>query len=397
MRPIVTLALISAMSACATATHDGAPEQSAEVRSETVTSGSSEVANPESGRKSGVRADGAVLISAMGETSPVESSEDAADDPAIWLNRRDAEASLVLGTDKQAGLYIYNMSGTSIGFLPVGQLNNVDLRQGGPGIVDIAVASNDSINAVSVFAIDRDAGLVTQIGDIPTGLTEPYGICLGQTEFGYLPVVTYKDGTVQAFAMIAPSEDDIDALVRGAKDLDSRELFRTRLDSQLEGCVVDEFHNRIFVGEEAAGVWSIDLDDVSAPATPVDMISDGNGLVADVEGMSLWRGADGKGWLVVSAQEADRFVVYDREAPHTPRGTFAVGDLRTPDGEVIIDAISHTDGLDVRSAGFGARFPRGFLAIQDDENTAPEQNQNYKYVDWRRVEKALNLPILDAE
>ena len=381
MKP-VSLASLILLGACATATNTDGPVTRAPVP-DAPDSATSPASAP--------RTD-AVLVTALGETAPVASDEDAADDPAIWFNRRDREASLVLGTDKQAGLYVFDLAGRAVEFLPVGQLNNVDLRQGGVGVFDVAVASNDSINAVTVFLIDRDTGFVGQVGDFPTGKTEPYGICLGATPVGYLPIVTYKDGTVQIFSMPAPTPEEADDYAQGSADMPFDLVREVKLDTQLEGCVVDEFHNRLFIGEEVAGIWSLELGSEDSAPLAVDMISDGNGLAADVEGLTIWRGEGGKGWLIASAQGADRFVVYDREAPHTPRGVFAVGELRAEDGSVIIDAITNTDGLDAHSGDFGPRFPRGFLAIQDDENTDPAQFQNFKYVDWRRVEKSLDLP-----
>ena len=45
------------------------------------------------------------------ETEPVASSGDAADDPAIVINFSNPAQSLIFGTDKRAGVYLYNLSG----------------------------------------------------------------------------------------------------------------------------------------------------------------------------------------------------------------------------------------------------------------------------------------------
>nr|NQU88865.1 phytase [Bacteroidota bacterium] len=39
-------------------------------------------------------------VNAVGQTQPVESSDDAADDPAIWVNSADVSKSTIIGTDK---------------------------------------------------------------------------------------------------------------------------------------------------------------------------------------------------------------------------------------------------------------------------------------------------------
>jgi 3-phytase len=115
-------------------------------------------------------------------------------------------------------------------------------------------------------------------------------------------------------------------------------------------------------------------------------------LVVDVEGISIWRGQDGKGWIVASAQAADRYVVYDRQAPHAVMGVFTLVANR----EAGIDKVTHTDGLDVFSGALPG-YPRGLLVVQDDGNPNSEQDQNFKLVDWSSIEAALGLPVLDAE
>jgi len=86
----------------------------------------------------------------------------------------------------------------------------------------------------------------------------------------------------------------------------------------------------------------------------------------------------------VSAQSRDRFVIYDRRPPHAHLGVIAV--TASDDGSV--DAVSHTDGLDVSSAPLPG-LPAGVLVVQDDANPISEIDQNFKIVDWREVEKAL--------
>lgn len=316
-----------------------------------------------------------ILVAPAGETAPAPSVEDAADDPAIWVAPGDGAASLILGTDKQTGLYVYDLSGAEVQRLPVGLLNNVDLRQGGPGPVDLAVASNDGRHVVSVFAIDRATGAVAAAGEHPTGKTEPYGICLGADAEGYDVFATYKDGTVQHFRL-------------AGADAAGMSLVRTiKLETKLEGCVVDEAGRRLFVGEEERGLWSVRLGDADAAPLLVDAVGGASGLAADVEGVSLWRGPGEEGFIVASAQGASRFVVYDRRPPHRPRGVFAIGAATALD----VDAVSGTDGLDIVSAPLGPRFPKGILVVQDDVNTDPAANQNFKIIDWRAVEAALGL------
>src|SRR5687767_9180556 len=77
-------------------------------------------------------ASGTKPVFASVETEPVQSKEDAADDPAIWLHPTDPSRSLVIGTDKKQGLDVYDLTGKRVQSLPDGRMNNVDLRYGFP-------------------------------------------------------------------------------------------------------------------------------------------------------------------------------------------------------------------------------------------------------------------------
>lgn len=324
--------------------------------------------------------DQALVIAAM-ETAPAGARGDAADDPALWLHPQDAAKSLILGTNKQEGLVVYNLDGSEAARLPIGLINNVDLRQSAERSYDVALASNDQVNAVSVFLVDRTTGTVSHRGDVPTGRLEPYGICSGREAGRDLAGVTYKDGTAEIWAISASPAELTGELLKTVK-----------LATQLEGCVFDEAQGLIFVGEENQGLWKMAYRDAAPAPEQIDVVGGATGLVADVEGVSLWRGKDGAGWLVVSAQSDDRFVVYDRKAPHTAMGSFSIGE-NTALG---IDAVTHTDGLDVFSGALPG-YPRGIVTVQDDGNPRKGQDQNFKVVSWADIEQALGLPVLEAE
>lgn len=320
----------------------------------------------------GCASDGIVAMSvpAAFETASMSGSGDRADDPAVWYNAADPARSLILGTNKDEGVYVYGMDGAERQKLLVGQSNNVDVRG------NLAVASNDGVNALSWFRINPETAEVTHAGNAKLERIEPYGVCLGRVGGMLQAAVTYKDGTIE----IWPAYDG------GSGAVTLGTVRTVKLATQLEGCVFDDEARRLFVGEEDHGVWAIDLESDTPPVL-VDSIAQKRGLAADVEGMSLWLGEGGAGYLVVSAQAKDRFVVYDRKPPHAVLGVISVGPSR--DGKV--DRVSHTDGLDVMSSPLPG-FPKGVLVVHDDANPAPEEDQNFKVVDWRDVEAALAAP-----
>lgn len=315
-------------------------------------------------------------VKPFAETEAVGSSGDAADDPAIWVHPSDKTKSLVLGTDKQAGLYVYDLSGSVLQFIPSGRLNNVDLRQGVSFFpeqsIDIAAATNRTIDGVTLFSISADDG-VEEIGDFPVASVEPYGLCTGYDESGFRVFVTYKTGAIEIYEVL-PGKDGMEG-----------ELMNTiKLDSQLEGCSYDEVQNVLFVGEEEFGLWRLDLDgNEEFVRTLVDQVGSTTGLVSDVEGVDIWRGPADTGYVVASAQGGDRYVIYERSTPNRWVGTFTVSGIEdTP-----LDGVSHTDGLTVSSAALGNSLSRGLLVVQDDANGDNGETQNFKFVSWAEIER----------
>ncbi|MCQ4260260.1 phytase [Stutzerimonas stutzeri] len=318
------------------------------------------------------------VIPAQIQTDPVPHLGDAADDPAIWINPTDPARSRVLGTDKKGGLGVYDLSGKQLQYLPVGRLNNVDVRPGfvlGGKRIDLAVASNRNHNSLHLFAIDPRHGELTDIGQIPTPLGEIYGLCMFKDAQGDIHAIANdKDGTFQQYRLDGSSGSPRGELVRQFK-----------VASQPEGCVADDRNQRLFVGEEDAAVWTLDLKgDASAALGKV--IDVGGPLHDDVEGLALYQGENAD-YLVISSQGNDSYLVLDAQAPYAVRGAFRVG----LNAELGIDGASETDGLEVTSANLGGVWSRGMLVVQDGRKRMPEGAQNYKYVPWTAVAEALGL------
>ena len=308
-------------------------------------------------------------VPAFGETKGMGMDGDAADDPAIWVNPNDLAKSLILGTNKDEGLYVYNLAGEELQRIPVGLSNNVDLRG------NLAVISNDGVNALSWFRIDPVTAVVSHVGDTKLATIEPYGVCIGALDRAMHVIVTYKTGLVEIWRVT-------DA---GAGPVQISDLRTIKLGSQTEGCVIDDAAGRMFVGEENVGLWAVDMLSEDMIPKSVDKVGSGTGLVADVEGVTIYAGKEpGAGYLIASAQGADRFVVYDRKPPHAASGAFKVG----PSGDGKVDGTSVTDGIDVSSAPLPG-FPAGIFVVQDDANPVSQVDQNFKIVDWREIEKVL--------
>ncbi len=318
------------------------------------------------------------VVTAAVETTPVVSRGDAADDPAIWINMTDPARSLILGTEKQSGLYVYGLDGAVRQYLPVGRLNNVDVRQGisvGAFDGDIAVASNRTNDSVAVFTISSD-GVVELVGSFPSAVIEPYGVCLGLVGDVLTAFVTHKTGEVVAYA--------VDGFSVG------RETARLTFSSQLEGCVFDDARQVLYIGEENVGIWKSDFAS-GAPAIPmlIDRVGSETGLAADVEGLAIYAAGPDSGYLLASSQGNNLFIVYRRDGANEFIGNFAIVDGGGASGA--IDGVFETDGIEATAAPLSPEFPRGIFVVQDGFNDAGKAPQNFKIVDWREIEKALDL------
>lgn len=318
-------------------------------------------------------------VAALRQTDPVSRQGDAADDPAIWIHPHTPAKSRVLGTNKKQGLLAYDLDGKLLQELAVGRLNNVDIRPNfklGTQTVDLAVASNRDRNSLSLFSIDRQSGELQQAGEVPTPLKEIYGICLFQPASGEIyAIANGKDGTFLQYRLSAPGGRVQGELVRQFK-----------VDSQPEGCVADDQRQRLFLGEEDVGVWAVDAR-ADQPATLTSVIKVGAQLHADVEGLALYQ-SPARDYLVVSSQGNDSYLVLDAEPPYAVRGAFRVG-LNAAAG---IDGASETDGLEVTAINLGGPWSQGMLVVQDGRKRMPEQTQNFKFVPWAEVTRALELP-----
>ncbi|MEX0139346.1 phytase [Massilia sp. LMS1-1-1.1] len=320
------------------------------------------------------------IIAPQAQTEPMARQGDAADDPAIWLSSNPADAR-ILGTNKKQGLLVYDLQGKQTQLLEVGRLNNVDVRQNislGGGKVDLAVATQRDDNSMMLFTINAD-GVVAEAGRFPTGLKSIYGMCLYQPASGGVEAfINDKDGTFQQYSISMNGSKFSATLLRSFK-----------VATQPEGCVADDANARLFLGEETRGIWTTSAD-AAKPDALTMVLPVGAQLTADVEGMAIYRQPGSKadsGYLIVSSQGDNSYVVLDAKAPYKVRGRFKVG-FNLPAG---IDGTSETDGLDVTSANLGGAYAQGMLVIQDGYKRLPDGPQNFKYVAWGDVAKALKL------
>lgn len=313
-----------------------------------------------------------VDITAAVETVPVPVGGDAADDPAIWVNSKDPSKSLVLGTNKQLGLHVYDLAGNEVQMLRDGKLNNVDLRDGfklGNRTVALVTAGNRSTNSISVYALDGTTLRLENVAARVIATGPAYGSCMYRSartgKFYYF--LANKVGTVEQWELFD----------NGSGKVDGKLVRTVKLDSQLEGCVADDEMGFLYVGEESTGVWKLGAEpDAGDARKPMAMVSDGR-ITFDVEGIAIAKSGPRKGFVIVSSQGNNTYVVFRREGTNE-----YVRTVRVVDGNGI-DGTSDTDGIDVTTANLGGKFRHGMLVVQDGFND--KGFQNFKFVPLEKV------------
>jgi len=316
-------------------------------------------------------------VQASRETDPVDTKDDAADDPAIWIHPTDSAKSLLVGTDKKSGLGLYTLDGKRVQFVAGFQPNNVDLRQQvawGDKKIDLVVASDRNDNSLALFVLDP-ATLTLQtlsLGKLRLPY-EPYGLCMfcSPRDGACYIVVTTKTGLVEQFR-VAPE---------GTAEVALTSVRKIMLAGQTEGCVADDAAARLYIGEETGTLWSFNAEpDGEEGREKIDAVRPGGNLVADIEGLALYKRSGSVGYLIASSQGDSTFCVYALEQAPRYLGRFSVAESAQ------IDAVSGTDGIDATAVSIGTEYPQGLFIAQDDENETG--TQNFKIVPWGPIASA---------
>jgi 3-phytase len=320
-------------------------------------------------------APGAVVtidVPAAGQTAAVATADaDAADDPAIWRNPRAPGKSLIVATDKKAGLNVYGLNGALLSSYPAGRVNNVDLRQVGRRAIVVASDRNDKANGkLAVLELDTAAGSLTLIGVLPVAAGEAYGLCLSKTARGPLTAfLVMKAGDIHQVEITLGATPTA-TVVRSMK-----------LATQSEGCVVDDRTSTIYVGEEDVGIWKFGARR-GDPVEPVSVArADGQRLVIDTEGLAIAAEGARGGYLVASSQGDSAYAVW-KLADMSYVGRFRIA------ANGALGGTSETDGIEISTASFPG-FRGGLMIAQDGDNLPAAQN--FKLVRWADVKRALKL------
>jgi 3-phytase len=346
-----------------------------------------------------------------------------ADDPAIYVNSSNPEQSLVLTAVKNAGLRVYDLSGNLLQEVNAGGIryNNIDLQYNfnlGGDSVDIAVATDRNNDKLAIFKINShpsasgeyleditDSSIGTLFQALPfeppysPSSRSAYGVSLYHspvTDDYYVFANRRETGDVAQYKLIDTGNGKI-----GAERVRNFTVPTTAgRDAQLEGMVADQELGFLYIGQEDVGIWKYQAEPNGATTgTLIDKVKDlgGSYVEDDVEGLSIYYGKDGAGYLLASSQGDNTFAVYSREGQNDFVGRFAVGNNGS------IDSVQESDGADVINVPLGSNFPYGLFVTQDgsneparlveDDGELSNVNTNFKLVPWENIAYAFPNPL----
>ena len=318
-------------------------------------------------------------VVAVAETDPVRHDGDAADDAAIWIHPSDPSLSVIIGTDKDGGLGVYDLTGKELQFIDRYEHNNVDVRESfrlDGRLITLVAASANHDNRIMFYEIDPESRTLSEILGSRIDLDlDPSGLCLYRSS---------KTGKFYVFVNGDRSDDSENwmeqfELFESESGRIGSSLVRAfKVGGEVEGCVADDELGDLFMSEENTGIWKCPAEpDVGEERSLVDCFGVRGNLRYNAEGLTLYLPEDGKGYLLASSQGSNDFTVYERSPDNAYVGRFKIV---AGNG---IDEVTHSDGIDVTSRPLGDRFPQGLFVAQDNDNDG--SNQNFKLVSWKEI------------
>jgi len=302
------------------------------------------------------------------------------DDPAIWVNKKNPAKSLIIGTDKEAqngGLYAFDLQGKIVNkVFPLDRPNNVAVAydfilNGIP--TDIAIVTERKKNAIRVFNMPNlkpiDNGGIAVFED--SNFKDPMGIAIytnPENEKMYA-IVGRKDGPSNAYLYqyeLMDSNGIVTAnLVRKFGEYSGAK--------EIEAIMVDSELGYIYYADETAGIRKYYAD----PEKGNEELAffGQNDFKRDHEGIALYKTSEKEGYILISDQQANNFVVYKREGSNGKH-------IHKKIAKIPFSTIE-CDGADAVNFNFGPPFENGIFV-------AMSNGKVFHFYDWNIIQKQID-------
>ncbi len=368
------------------------------------------------------------------ETLPLNAAVATVGDPAIYIHAANPNLSLVFGTDRRTGILAYDLKGALVSRYNIGYVYSLDVEpafhMAGQTIVLVA-AANRAENALNLFQyFPENKRLISITSEkIMSSVDGATAVCLFYSRFRrkHYAFLSGMDGKIEQWEL-----NPVEGRIEGV-------LVRTlELGDACLGLVADEELEFLYASAATKGIWKIPADPYKGSSkVKVDDVLRNRNLKMEIQGLDLFIGPKGKGYLLAVSQGNSSVAVYEREGDNRYLGSFVVtssipsptpptpsepkppqilskkdrhnrenGNLKTTIVKKAPDRNSNlseeVDGV----WGFGSiaatnrylneEFPFGMVVLEDNGNTSKSApaRPNYKFISWEKIAQAFEPNLL---
>lgn len=299
------------------------------------------------------------------------------DDPSIWIHPTDPSKSIIIGTDKDTdgGLYAFDLNGKILKkSIPLKRPNNVDIAYGlliDGKKTDIAVTTERESNKIRIFSLPDlepidNGGIAVFEGE---ALRDPMGIALytRPSDKKIFAIVGRKSGPSGSYLW----QYELSGTEKVATAKVVRKFGAYSGKKEIEAIAIDNELGTVLYCDEQFGIRKYNADPALNDNKEKALFGK-TGFKADNEGIAIYKKTDSTGYILVSNQQANTFMVYPREgAKGNPNSYPLLAEIPTSTIEC--------DGADVTSLNLGGKYKNGLFV-------AMSNGMVFQYYSWDLIQ-----------
>lgn len=303
------------------------------------------------------------------------------DDPSIWIHPTNASKSIIVGTDKDTdgALYAFDLKGKIVAKSEVlKRPNNVDIAYGlviDGKKVDVAVTTERESNKIRVFSLPDlkavdNGGIAVFEGE---ALRDPMGIALytRKNDGKIFAIVGRKSGPSGSYLW----QYELSGNGKFATAKVVRKFGAYSGKKEIEAIAVDNELGTVLYCDEQFGIRKYKADPALNDNKEIALFGK-TGFKADNEGIAIYKKTDSTGYILVSNQQANTFMVYPREgAKGNPNDYPLLAEIPTSTIEC--------DGADATSINLGGNLKNGLFVAMSNGMT-------FHYYAWDLIQKRID-------
>ncbi|MEN5085001.1 phytase [Sphingobacterium faecium] len=328
-----------------------------------------------------------VASNALRPTVVTEQTEYDTDDPAIWINPRDPSKSLIVGTDKEinGGLYLYDLKGKIVNKVTgLQRPNNVDIAYGimiNGKKIDIAITTERKSHKIRIYSLPDlkpvdGGGIEVFVGEKGEDERDGMGIAVYTKKIDSLTneiyaIVGRKTGSSGSYLWQYKLSGKPDGTIQAEV---VRKFGAYSGAKEIEAIAVDNELGYVYYSDETVGVRKYFADPALNNNKELALFAKGEAK-RDHEGIAIYKTGEKTGYILVSNQQNNSFLVYPREGEASnPHAYKLLADIPV--------AAVECDGADATHVNLGPEFPNGMLV-------AMSNGKVFHIYDWNEVQKRI--------